>query len=120
MRKRPEILAFDVIETLFSLDPIAERLASVGLARQSLPIFFSRMLRDAFALEVSGVYRPFREVAAATLEVMMASSGVAPERFKIEAILEGFSELPLSRCPTSFRAGEVRRLPPRDSYQWFF
>jgi 2-haloacid dehalogenase len=77
-KNRPEIIAFDVIETLFSLAPIADRLVSVGLQRESLPVFFSRILRDAFALESSRVYKPFRHVAAAALEVMIASSGTSP------------------------------------------
>lgn len=93
-KTRPKIIAFDVIETLFALDPIADRLASAGLRRESLPIFFSRMLRDAFALEISGVYTPFKDVATATLKVMLASSGIRPERRTIKNIIEAFTELP--------------------------
>jgi 2-haloacid dehalogenase len=93
-KNRPEIIAFDVIETLFSLAPIADRLVSVGLQRESLPVFFSRILRDAFALESSRVYKPFRHVAAAALEVMIASSGTSPEHSDIESVLESFTELP--------------------------
>jgi 2-haloacid dehalogenase len=52
-KNRPEVIAFDVIETLFSLAPIADLFTSVGLQRESLPGFFSKMLKDAFALEIS-------------------------------------------------------------------
>ncbi len=79
MSSRPVVIAFDVIETLITLEPLADRLKAVGLPSDSLRVFFAAMLRDAFALEASGAYRPFREVASASLEVMMANAGVAPE-----------------------------------------
>ena len=93
MPSRPVVIAFDVIATLFALEPLADRLRAVGLPADSLRVFFAGMLRDAFALEASGVYRPFREVAAATLEVMMANAGVTPEQAKLASVLEGFAEL---------------------------
>jgi 2-haloacid dehalogenase len=94
MSSRPVVIAFDVIETLFALEPLADRLRAVGLPPDSLRGFFAGMLRDAFALEASGVYRPFREVASASLEVMMANAGVTPEQDKLASVLEGFAELP--------------------------
>jgi 2-haloacid dehalogenase len=58
-------------------------------------VFFGKMLRDAFAMEVSRVYKPFREIAAAALQVMMASAGRTAERNQIESVLEGFAQLPV-------------------------
>jgi 2-haloacid dehalogenase len=95
MPNRPVVLAFDGIETVFALEPLPDRLRAVGLPADSLRVFFVGMRRDAFALEVSRVYRPFREVAAATLEVMMTNAGVTPEQAKLVSVLEGFAELPL-------------------------
>jgi hypothetical protein len=89
-KKRPKVIAFDVIETLFSLAPIADRFESIGLFGASLPLFFSRMLRDAFALEISGVYKSFKEVAAGTLEVLLQTSGVPPGSDKIQSIHREF------------------------------
>lgn len=94
MAVRPVVIAFDVIETLFALDPLADRLKAVGLPPDALRVFFAGMLRDAFALEASGTYRPFKEVAYASLEVAMANYGVTPEQAKIAHVLDGFSELP--------------------------
>jgi 2-haloacid dehalogenase len=91
---RPVVIAFDVIGTLFALDPLADRLQAVGLPPDSLRIFFAGMLRDAFALEASGTYKPFNEVAYASLAVTMANYGVAPEQAKIVHVLDGFAELP--------------------------
>jgi 2-haloacid dehalogenase len=94
MPLRPVVLAFDVIETLFALEPLADRLRAVGLPPEALRVFFAGMLRDAFALEASGTYRPFREVASASLAVTMANYGVAPEQAKVVHVLDGFAELP--------------------------
>jgi len=94
MAVRPVVIVFDVIETLFALEPLADRLQAVGLPPEALRVFFAGMLRDAFAMEVSGMYRRFREVASASLAVTMANYGVAPEQVKVVHVLDGFAELP--------------------------
>ena len=92
--KRPQVIALDIVETVFALEPLGARLKSAALPEAALRLFFAQMLRDAFALEASGVYQPFREVAAGALAVVMASHGMAPEKQKIDAVLAGFAELP--------------------------
>jgi 2-haloacid dehalogenase len=92
--KRPQAVALDIIETVFSLEPLSARLKSAGLPEAALRLFFAQMLRDAFALEASGAYKPFREVAAGSLAVVMANHGVEVEQSKIQAVLAGFAELP--------------------------
>ena len=83
----PKAVAFDVIETLFPLGPLRPRLARIGLREGDLEPFFAALLRDAFALDTVGIYKPFREVAAATLGQM----GVpGPDR---DVVFEGFPEL---------------------------
>jgi 2-haloacid dehalogenase len=90
---RPVVIGFDVIETLFALDPLADRLAALGLPADSLRLFFAGMLRDAFALEVTGSYKSFKEIATASVAMIMANHGVAPEEAKIANVLDGFAEL---------------------------
>ncbi len=85
MRSRPLVVAFDIIETVFSLENLRRRLEAAGLPGQALEAWFAQMLRDAFALEV--------EVAAAALANVLARSGISPESAKIDRVLEGFSEL---------------------------
>ena len=92
--KRPHAVALDVIETLFSLEPLSAKLKAAGLPETGLRLFFAQMLRDAFALEASGAYKPFREIAAASLAVTMASDGIAPDKARIDGVLAGFAELP--------------------------
>lgn len=60
----------------------------------SLKLWFARILRDAWALEVANQYRPFREVAGGALEVLVVEQGGAPDRTKIDQVLEAFATLP--------------------------
>jgi 2-haloacid dehalogenase len=94
MPSRPTVIAFDVIETLFPIEPLGERFEAIGLPAQALRLFFAQMLRDAFALEATARYKPFRELATASLEVTLASQRVAPDPAKIAQVLGGFGDLP--------------------------
>jgi 2-haloacid dehalogenase len=91
-RPRPPVVAFDVVGTLFSLDPVGRRLSDAGLREGALNEWFGRFLRDAFALDRVGRYVPFRDVARGTLEVMLAEQGQGPE--KAAGVLQAFAELP--------------------------
>src|SRR5919204_568387 len=92
--KRPQAIALDIIETVFTLEPLGSRFKGAGLPETALRLFFAQLLRDAFALEASGVFKPFKEVAAASLAVLMANHGVAAEQAKIQSVLAAFAELP--------------------------
>src|ERR687891_1082885 len=67
MATRPSVIAFDVIETLFPLEPLRQRIVDAGQPGHMLELWFSRLLRDAFVLVASGGYRPFPEIAASAL-----------------------------------------------------
>ena len=75
---RPAVIAFDVIETLFDLKPLAARLRQAGLPAEALVEWFARVLRDATALSLTGVYKPFPEVARGTLAVVLTAAGLKP------------------------------------------
>ncbi|MQA27530.1 MAG: haloacid dehalogenase type II [Micromonosporaceae bacterium] len=64
---RARAVAFDVNETMFSLGALKGAFADVGLDVAQVPLWFARLLRDAFALTALGEYRPFAEIAAETL-----------------------------------------------------
>lgn len=68
--QRPLVIAFDVVETLFPLRPLGERLHDAGLPADLVPFWFARVLRDAFALTASGDYRPFAELAVNALRAV--------------------------------------------------
>jgi 2-haloacid dehalogenase len=88
--RRPAAVAFDVVETLFSLEPVRQRLEAAGSGPRGLEVFFARMLRDAFALVASGGYRPFPELAAAALAATLPDADDDTRSH----VLAGFSELP--------------------------
>ncbi|QFU08512.1 2-haloalkanoic acid dehalogenase [Rhodobacteraceae bacterium THAF1] len=83
----PKAIAFDVIETLFPLDPLRTRLAQVGLEEGDLDAFFAALLRDAFALDTCGIYAPFKQVASSVLGQMGVDEDGQAHLF------EGFSQL---------------------------
>jgi 2-haloacid dehalogenase len=62
-----EAVAFDVNETLFSLDRLGPAFTDAGLDPGLVPLWFARLLRDGFALTAIGDYRPFADLAAETL-----------------------------------------------------
>lgn len=86
---RPSVIAFDVIETLFPLTSVRQRLVTTGQPEYVLDVWFSRLLRDSFALVASGGYRPFATVAAATLR----ASAPDMDDDAIGFVLAGFAEL---------------------------
>jgi 2-haloacid dehalogenase len=89
---RPAAAVFDVIETIFPLEPLRPRLAALDLG-SDLDLFFTRILRDAFALDATGTFKPFREIASGALEVLAAQRGLRPERAAVDAVLDGFTTL---------------------------
>jgi len=90
---RPSAVAFDVVETLFSLESLRPRLTSAGLAGHHLEIWFASFLRDAFALEISSDYKPFRDIAAANLSGLLEKELGRAERQAVDHVLDGFSQL---------------------------
>jgi len=91
--KRPKAVAFDVVETLFSLESLRPRLTSAGLAGHHLETWFASFLRDAFAMEISGEYKPFRDIASANLSVLLENELGKAERQAVDHVLDGFAGL---------------------------
>ncbi len=90
---RPKAVAFDVVETLFSLEALRPRLISAGLVGHHLETWFASFLRDAFALEISGEYKPFRDIAAANLAVLLEKELGRSDPHAVDHVLGGFAEL---------------------------
>ena len=86
---RPQAVAFDVVETLVSLEAVGAALDGYEVGPYGLERFFTRMLRDGCALAASGGYRPFRDVADAALAAV-APALTAAQRTEV---LSAFSRL---------------------------
>lgn len=87
--RRVDAVVFDVVETLFGLDTVAGTLTGFGQQVSTLEVFFTRMLRDAFALGCTDRYRPFAEFADASLSVV--APGLDDEQRG--AVLSAFGEM---------------------------
>ncbi|MEX2659506.1 MAG: haloacid dehalogenase type II [Acidimicrobiales bacterium] len=87
MAFRPKIVLFDVVETMFSLRPVAAALVPLGV---SVEVFFARLLRDGFALAAAGTYEPFRSVASSAIGTL-APHGSSQQH---DAVLAAFEQLP--------------------------
>lgn len=89
------IIFFDVVETVFSLAPLDDKLAEFNLPSGTGRLLFAQLLRDAFALSAMGVFHTFPEIAKATLTVLLHSLGHKADETVLKDILSVFSQLPL-------------------------
>jgi 2-haloacid dehalogenase len=90
MARRPRVIAFDVVETLFSLESLRHRLIDAGQPGHLLELWFAQLLRDAFALCASGGFRPFADIATTALAAV--SSHLLPGD-TVQGLVAGFGEL---------------------------
>jgi 2-haloacid dehalogenase len=66
-RQRPDVVAFDVNETLLDLSPVAAALVEAGQPADLLPVVFGRALHTGTAATVAGVWLPFRAAVESAL-----------------------------------------------------
>ena len=91
---RPELIVFDVNETLSDLAPMARRFEDVGAPGHLADTWFAAVLRDGFALTAAGATARFADLATAVLATLLHP--VALHRPLAEAtrhVLAGFTEL---------------------------
>ena len=96
MSPAPSVIVFDVNETLSDMGPMAQRFTDVGAPGHLARLWFTTLLRDAFALTAAGGQRPFAELAVASLRTVL--HGVDLDRELPEAVdhvMTGFSRLGL-------------------------
>jgi 2-haloacid dehalogenase len=91
MSRRPAVVAFDVIETLASLEPLRARLTETGQPPGLLEAWYTRTLRDGMALSATGDYAGFTEVADAALRGLTHYT-ISDDQ--VAYVMAGFDELP--------------------------
>jgi 2-haloacid dehalogenase len=89
--RRPAVVAFDVIETLMSLEPLRALLTGIGQPAGLLEAWYTRTLRDGMALSATGDYVPFAEVAEAALRGL---THYTVSDSQVASVMAGFDELP--------------------------
>jgi 2-haloacid dehalogenase len=66
------LVVFDALGTLFDLEPARQKLVEIGAPAAALEAWFERLLHTALALTTVGEFRPFAEIAEATLQTTLA------------------------------------------------
>ncbi len=89
-RVRPDVVVFDVVETLACLDLVAARLLECHQPEELLARWFTRLVRDGMALTAAGSYAGFADVAASALH---AETRHALSEEQIGYVVAGFGEL---------------------------
>lgn len=87
-RTRPEVVAFDVNETLLDLAPVRAALIEAGQPETLLPTVFARTLLTGIAAATVGSWCRFRDAFDAALS---QASDLGPR--ERAGVLEGFGEL---------------------------
>ena len=87
-RTRPDVVAFDVNETLLDLAPVRAALIEAGQPATLLPTVFARTLLTGIAAAAVGSWCRFRDAFDAALE---QESDLGPR--ERATVLEGFGEL---------------------------
>jgi 2-haloacid dehalogenase len=87
MPLRPLVIAFDVNETLFSLDAVGAALDDAGAPDGTLQRWFGQVLADGFALTCAGDFVGFRDLALDVLARMLGDESVAG------SVLDAFARL---------------------------
>ena len=91
MMRRPAVVAFNVIDTLMSLEPLRERLTAMGQPAYLLEAWYTRTLRDGMALSATGDFAPFNDVAEAALRGL---TGYTVSDEQVAQFMTAFGELP--------------------------
>jgi 2-haloacid dehalogenase len=90
---RPEVVAFDVNETVFSLEAIGTALDGVGAPGGTLQRWFGQVLSDGFALTCAGDFVEFRTLAQRTLARMLSDEDAATQVLAAFAALDAHPDV---------------------------
>jgi 2-haloacid dehalogenase len=82
--ERPEVVVFDVNETLSDMAPVGVAFEEVGAPDHLAATWFAALLRDGFALAATGRSAPFADIATSGLRTIW--SGVRLDRDEDAAV----------------------------------
>jgi 2-haloacid dehalogenase len=88
------LIAFDVNETLLSLEPIRKRLDEVFGLGAPVGEWFARMLHGSLVANSTGSYRPFGDIGVESLLTVAAKRGLALRGEDAEEIVGVMTTLP--------------------------
>lgn len=91
--RRPAAVAFDVNETLFSLDRLADAFEGAGLPGHAIDLWFARTLASGFSLAATDAFASFARLGRSHLRRILRSFGLASDDGTLDRLLDTFSEL---------------------------
>jgi 2-haloacid dehalogenase len=94
MLNRPKAVAFDIIGTVFSMEPMRPALVAMGLPPLALDFLYTAGLRDMFALAATGTFAPFQSVLSGCLDEVLAMHGLSASPEDKTALLGMMKTLP--------------------------
>jgi 2-haloacid dehalogenase len=107
----PVAVAFDVMETLISLEGLAPRLVDVGLAPDVVHALFPRTLLYGLGMSVVGDYIPFPVAAAEALRTISRNTLTEDQ---VAHVIAGLGDLPahpdVAGCMKTLAEGGVRMI----------
>lgn len=86
---RPDLVVFDVNETLSDMGPMGERFTDLGVPASLAPTWFAALLRDGFALTAAGQNPAFADVGRQVLRGVLAGKVDDLDR-AVEHVMTGF------------------------------
>lgn len=91
---RPKVVAFDIIGTVFDMEPLRPRLEALGLTDTALELLYAASLRDAMALACANRYAPFLAVMQGALGQILAEKGLTATAAEMTDALSLMKSLP--------------------------
>ena len=91
--KRPKMIAFDIIGTVFPLEPLRSSIVALGLPPAGLEGWFAAGCRDAFAMAAVGDFKPFTTVLKAALDGVLAEQRLDPSEHERNALMKQLETL---------------------------
>jgi len=91
--KRPKMVAFDIIGTVFPLEPLRPSIVALGLPPAGLEGWFAAGCRDAFAMAAVGDFEPFATVLEAALDGVLAEQGLEAPAHERKALMKQLETL---------------------------
>ncbi len=92
--REPSLIIFDVNETLSDMSPMADRFVEAGAPGHLAAPWFAGLLRDGFALTVTGGNPAFADLARDALHGLLLGR-VDDVDAAVQTVMDGFSGLPL-------------------------
>ena len=94
MPARPKVVAFDIIETVFSLEPLRPPVVAIGLPPSAVELLYATALRDLVCLTAAGDFQPFRACLEGALGEVLERLERTARVDQKEAVLEAMRVLP--------------------------